>query len=144
MDITFAQLADCANVSREGKLNLLGLFDTIYSPKFPTVHPQMQLVIRFELHRVELGRSHKVEIHLVDEDGKKLFGIDGSITMQNPNPKAPVLHSDQIITINNLVIPRPGRYEFLILIDGNHVKGKEISLHVMEMSQAPNIPKPEG
>ena len=135
MDITFAQLADYANVSREGKLNLLGIFDAIYSPKFPTVHPQMQIVIRFELPRIELGRLHKIEIHLVDEDGKKLFGMDGSITVQNPSPRSPVVHSDQIITINNLVIPKPGRYEFLILIDGNLVKGKEIRLQALEIPQ---------
>ena len=135
MDITFAQLADQANISREGKLNLLGIFDTLHSPKFPTTHPQMQIVIRFELPRVELGRSHKIEIHLVDEDGKKLFGIDGNIMVQNPNPRSHMIHSDQIITLNNLVIPKPGRYEFLILIDGNLVKGKEIRLQVLEIPQ---------
>ena len=48
MHVKVALLADYSNVSREGKLNILGIFDTIYAPTFPTTHPHMQLVIRFE------------------------------------------------------------------------------------------------
>ena len=134
MDITFAQLADYANVSREGKLNLLGLFDAVQATKFPTVHPQMQLVIRFEVSKHELGRSHKVEIHFVEEDGKKILALGAEFAIQSPNPMGHRIHSDQIITITNLVIPKPGRYQFVIFIDNNLVRGKEITLHALERS----------
>ena len=48
MRVSLALLADYSNVSREGKLNILGIFDTIYAPRFPTTHAHLQLVVRFE------------------------------------------------------------------------------------------------
>ena len=32
MDVSLARLADAANTSRDGKLNLLGIFDAIQAP----------------------------------------------------------------------------------------------------------------
>ena len=40
MEVKVALLADGANVSREGKLNLLGIFDTLFARSFPTTHPR--------------------------------------------------------------------------------------------------------
>src|SRR6266516_3887748 len=65
MEVKLALLADGANVSREGKLNLLGIFDTLFARSFPTTHPQMQLVIRFEAAAQEAGSTRQVEIQLV-------------------------------------------------------------------------------
>lgn len=48
MEVSLALLADYANVTREGKLNLLGLFDRIDARAVPWVHPQMQLVLQNE------------------------------------------------------------------------------------------------
>jgi len=145
MDVVFAQIADYANLSREGKLNILGLFDTINAASFPTVHPQMHLVIRFELLRHERGKSHAVEIQFEDEDGKKLFSISGQIGIQENAQVAvlPLVHSDQIITINNLLIPREGTYQFVVLIDNNVVKGKEVKLRVVQLPK-PTLPQQSG
>jgi len=48
MEVVLAVLADYANVSQEGKLNIMGIFDIISSEKFPTFHPEMKLVVQFE------------------------------------------------------------------------------------------------
>ena len=34
-------------------LGLLGVFDRIWSDRYPAVHPEMKLVLRFELHPAE-------------------------------------------------------------------------------------------
>lgn len=129
MDIVFAQIADYANVSREGKLNLMGVFDAVNANTFPTVHPQMHLVIRFELSRHEKGKTHDVEIQFVDEDGKKLFTISSQVGIPaNAAVATTTIHSDQIIAINGLLLPKAGNYQFVILIDKNHVKNKEVRL----------------
>src|SRR6266516_902993 len=62
MEVKLALLADGANVSREGKLNLLGIFDTLFARSFPTTHPQMQLVIRFEAAAHERSEEHTTEL----------------------------------------------------------------------------------
>ena len=60
MKVNLALLADGANVSREGKLNILGIFDTIHAGKFPVVHAQMRLVVRLEASSAELGAKQMV------------------------------------------------------------------------------------
>ena len=44
MDITLAVCCVAANVSREGKLNLLGIFNSIHAAEFPCTHPHLALV----------------------------------------------------------------------------------------------------
>lgn len=65
MKIIFSVLADAANITREGKLNILGIFDSIQAQQFPVTHPpQRQLVMRFEGDRAEAGKSKKAEVPL--------------------------------------------------------------------------------
>ena len=51
MDVTLALLADAANVSQDGKLNILGIFNGLGAAAFPATHPSMHLVLRFEASR---------------------------------------------------------------------------------------------
>jgi len=46
MHISFAVFADAANLSQEGKLNILGVFDAVQVSAFPSVHPRTHLVVR--------------------------------------------------------------------------------------------------
>jgi hypothetical protein len=50
MHVNLAVLCDAANVSREGKLNILGEFDSIHASSFPLTYPTMVLVVRMEAH----------------------------------------------------------------------------------------------
>ena len=117
MKVGFAVLADGANISREGKLNILGIFDSIQVQQFPVTHPQMQLVMRFEADRAEGGRTKKVEVQLMDEDGQKLFVLGGEFTLGTGQP-GETIGSNHILTINMMKFEHPGDYEFQILING--------------------------
>lgn len=79
MDVQLALLADYANISREGKLNILGIFDALYGKNFPIIHPQLQLVINFEATRAEEGKEKVVEVQFSDGDDNKLSGISGKL-----------------------------------------------------------------
>ncbi|HUK55805.1 MAG TPA: hypothetical protein VLY20_04025 [Nitrospiria bacterium] len=116
MKVSFAVLADCANISREGKLNILGIFDSIQAQQFPVTHPQMQLVMRFEADRAEAGKTKKVEVQLIDEDGEKLFQLGGEFTLGTIRPGG-MIGSNHILTINMMKFERAGDYEFKILIN---------------------------
>lgn len=129
--VTLAALADGANVSREGKLNILGIFDVIHSQKFPMTHPQMLLVMRFEADFTESASRKKVEIHLMDADGKKMFVLPGEIKLGSGLP-GEVIGTNQILTINMARFDAPGTYEFKILVDGE-IKS-EVPLKVAEIS----------
>ena len=116
MKITLAVLADYANITREGKLNILGIFDVIHAQDFPMNHPQMQLVMRFEADVAEEGKTKKLEIKLMDDDGKTLFVLNGGFTL-GQGQAGEAMISNQILTINMMKFENPGNHEFKILIN---------------------------
>ena len=130
MEVSLALLADGANISREGKLNILGIFDRINSPSLPAAHPQMQLILNLEADRSEAEREHKLEVELIDADGNKLLGIEGRITF-GPPPPGQRIRANHIIQLNNLQFGRFGAYEFKILIN-NEVR-RSVPLYVNEV-----------
>ena len=130
MNISLALLADGANISQEGKLNILGIFDRVNAKSLPVVHPQMQLVLTIEADRAEAEREHKFEIQLIDSDGARLFGIEGQMKFAAPPPgeRIKINHTTQL---NNVKFERFGTYEFKILIN-NEVR-KSVPLTVSEV-----------
>jgi len=132
MKVTLAVLADAANVTRDGKLNIMGIFDSIQAQQYPVTHPQMQLVMRFEADLGESRESNKVGVQLIDEDGKKLFALSGDIALGPVGPGQPI-GSNHILTINMLKFEHPGDYEFKISIN-NEVKA-EVPLKVLQIDR---------
>ncbi len=133
MDVALAVLADYANISREGKLNIMGIFDTIFSPQFPATHPQAQLIIRFEADISEAETKKSLEIRLIDEDGKTLMTVPGEMVLGKAQA-GEQLKSEGLVTMNNMVFPRAGRYEFKILVNGEHKA--TVPLKVLELPRA--------
>lgn len=129
MQITLAVLADAANLSREGKLNILGVFDAIYAPKFPVVHPQLQVVLRLAAGVDEAAGRKRLELQLIDADGHKLLQLGGELALPELRAGEPFL-ACQIITLNNLKLDRPGEYRFDVFSDGRLVG--EIPLRAIE------------
>src|SRR5438128_1800650 len=117
MRVSLALLADYSNVSREGKLNILGIFDTIYAPSFPTTHAHLQLVVRFEADASEAGSTRQVEVQFRTQDGAVLFRLPGAMTVQ-PGELGESIRTDHILNVNSLAFERPGRYAFDVLVDG--------------------------
>ncbi len=118
MKIPFAVLADGANVSREGKLNILGIFDTLHARKFPVTHPEMKLVLRIEASPAESASKHAIEIKLLDEAGGAVLGMKAEVVPRGV-PEGKPFRMDQVVSLHNVVFKAPGRYEFAVLIDND-------------------------
>lgn len=118
MEIPLALLADYANVTAEGKLNIMGIFDSILVPgKFPVTHVQMRLIFRLRISVAERGQTKTLEIKLVDSDGKSLLSLTAPLQIpQNLPLQQPDI--PQILELNNLVLPKQGDYAFHILVNG--------------------------
>jgi hypothetical protein len=129
MEVSLAVLADYANVSREGKLNIMGIFDRIFARQLPGQFPPMQVVIRLEAHFAEMGREHSIQIQLRDPDGETIFDINGNFTPVGgeAGETAPLNH---IISLGNLPLKQAGGHSVVIWVD-NDLK-KEIPLKVVQ------------
>jgi hypothetical protein len=68
MKLTLGLLADAANVTAEGKINILGEFNLIRAPQLPIGVASFTLVFRLEAAGNEPS-DHSFTIVLLDEDG---------------------------------------------------------------------------
>lgn len=139
MQVKLAVLADYANVTAEGKLNILGIFDCINVTDVPAVHPQMQFIMRLEAHPDEKDRVHTIEVRLHDPDGQTVFELKGEIVPRGGAP-GQTIASNQIITINNLELRQTGEYSFVVFID-NDLK-TEVPLTVTQIPRPPEVTPP--
>ncbi len=134
MDITFALLADAANVSAEGKLNILGVFSTLSASSTPVVHPQLVLVLKVEAGVEEVGVSHQLKITLKNEGNSEIAALP-EFTFELPRMgfhNAP--DSNLILVINGTVFPSFGRYYFDLALDGK--TSHQIPIEVIPMAES--------
>jgi len=134
MDVTLALLADYANVTREGKLNVMGLFTIINVATLPWVHPQMQLVLELEAGPAEWDTQKNIEIKRMDQAAITVFAIGGSVKVPRGEPGKRV-HVNSIMTFGNVKFDAEGDYVFTILIGGE--TKREIPLRVNFVPQPP-------
>lgn len=136
MEVDLAVVADAANVSQEGKLNVLGVFDTIWAREFPFRHAAMVFVLRVRADFTEQG-DHGLVVRLIDADGGQLFKAEGPLKVPQSVPGRP-LKPHVILGLAGITFQRPGDYSFEVILDDRHLKS--VPLHVME---APKPPRPE-
>jgi hypothetical protein len=135
MQVKLALLADYANVTAEGKLNILGIFDRINVSQIPAVHPQMHLILRLEAHPAERDRPHNVEIRLHDPDGQTVFEVRGDIVPQGPASRT--LATNQILTLNNLQLDKSGGYTFIVFVNNDLKTEVPLGVEVASESVSP-------
>ena len=119
MELKFLLLADAANQSREGKLNVAGEFNTIYGQQFPAVWPSMYIVSRIEAHVGE-GPDHVAIFKFTSEDGKDLLVSPPLPVKFTSAGRGIPARADIHMMVAGLVLPAPGDYSVNIVIDGVH------------------------
>jgi hypothetical protein len=135
--IDFALLCDYALIDQFGKLSVLGIFEHIWVPNFPAVHPRLHLVLRLKGGRTELG-EHAVNIRLLDEHDREIISGDGTVTFHEPPAGVLEIEAGTILVFD-VPFEQPGSYRFEITVDD------EIESRVpLTVGQAPNSPAPGG
>jgi uncharacterized protein DUF6941 len=98
---------------------VLGLFQHVWVPQFPALHPRTHLVLRVRGRRTEIG-AHSLRIRFVDDAGAEL--LDGQGTVQFGEPPAGVTDVEAgAVLVFDVPLPHPGGYAFEISMDGGDV-----------------------
>jgi hypothetical protein len=135
MDIQIAVLCDAAT-DNNGKLNILGTFDTIFTTQLPAVHPQCSIAVRMAFNKVEEGH-HKVKLNFVDEDGKSVMPpIEMPIEVQVPEETI-FLSRNFIVNIQKLKFEKEGLYSIDIAVDGRQEGSIPLLVRVPPKPQPP-------
>ena len=135
MDVTLALLCDAANVGADGKLNVLGQFDTISATAFPTLHPMMHLVLRFSATPAEAGQGRTLTIRLVNADGNTIGEVSGPLEVPNAEGSGRLPALQLITPFPGVTFPGPGSYAFHILIDQDDKRSVPIEIKDVATTQ---------
>jgi hypothetical protein len=137
MNVSFALFCDAANLSQEGKLNILGVFDAVQVVAVPTIHPRAHLVVRFKGRRTDVG-SHSVVLRWTGPEGKELWSSGGQLDVGTP--PAGVTEMDlPLIAAIDLPIESPGTHTMTIALDGSRQADV-----ILQVRSGPPVPTPGG
>lgn len=133
MNIQVAVLCDAA-ADYNGKLNLLGTFDTIFTAKLPAVHPQCAIALRVAFDRIEEGQ-HKLRLNFVNEDGKLIMpNMDAAVSVDFPGETTFVARNF-IINIQQLKLEAQGLYSIDVALDGRQLTSIPLAVKLVEQQQ---------
>jgi hypothetical protein len=116
MHISFAVFADAANLSQEGKLNILGVFDAVQVAGLPTIHPRTHFVVRLKADGDDVG-AHKLSFRWLSPFDEELWSSSGEMSVASP--PNPVIELDlPIIAVVDLPLNVVGQYTMQVTLDG--------------------------
>jgi hypothetical protein len=116
MNIQVAVLCDAAT-DENGKLNLLGTFDTIYAPQLPAAHPQCSVAVRITFNQDDEG-EHQLRLNFVDADGRSIMRDFPAIPFQIVLPEnMHFLSRNFIVNIHQMKFENAGPYSIDIIVD---------------------------
>lgn len=131
-------LADYANLTGDGKLNVMGVFRQINAVRFPCRHLSMYLVIKLTAGLMdELKGEHVLVTHLVDADGTVLHELEmpfefpegSSVRDSGLRPEVNFLFQ-----IANLEFFSPGDYVWHVLVEDENVGRFEFYLNELPIN----------
>jgi hypothetical protein len=135
MHVSFALFADAANLSQEGKLNILGVFDALQVASLPAVHPRAHLVVHLKGSGSDVGK-HTVSFRWLSPNGQELWTSTGDLNVGAPPPGIAEMDLPLIAQLD-LPMDSAGSYSMAIAIDGNHTM--DVGVQVRSAAQiAPN------
>jgi hypothetical protein len=133
MHVSFALFADAANLSQEGKLNILGVFDALQVASLPAIHPRAHLVVHLKGTGADVG-SHTVSLKWLSPSGQELWNSSGDLNVGAPPPGVSEMDLPLIAQLD-LPIDATGAYTMAIAIDGDHTV--DVGLQVRTAAQMP-------
>ena len=137
MQVAFALFADAANLSQEGKLNIMGVFDALQVGSLPAVHPRAHLVVRLKGDVTDVGR-HTVTLRWVNPQGTELWTSTGDLNVGQP-PSGVMEMDLPLIAQIDLPIDSAGVFRMTVSLDDR--QNAEV---LVQVRVAPQMRPPTG
>ena len=138
MQLLLATLCDSA-ADYQGKLCVLGAFDTLCAPQFPVVHPQCSLAVRLLFDPADRGRR-ELAIRLLDENGVEIMpAFTPGMDVAFPPGQVPFVTRNLVLNLQRLRFERSGVYRFDISVDGRPLVAVPLRVTRMDDVRAPVV-----
>ena len=132
MDVTLALLCDAANVTEDGKLNVIGQFDHVLVDTYPLRMWPKCIVLRLAGTPDDFQSSQPFAVRAYNEAGDEIGEILGTI---EPRPQPLAAGRIQAVAVLPLLdphIPEPGSYRYDVVLCEDVVAS--IDLHAHQIS----------
>jgi hypothetical protein len=136
LEVTLAVLADYANVSHDGKLNIMGIFQEVNAPSLPYPLPQMYLVMSFSAGPAEFDTQRQIRIVLLRADGQQILNLEGQMQVPQPARPGSRAYINETIGLAGVTFDQAGDYGLSILVGGD--EKATVPLHVNDLSKGGN------
>ena len=138
MQVNSAILADFVQ-ENHGKLYITGGgIDTLFANAAPVRHPSLGIAFRLTLSPAELGRTHELEILLVNADGGRIATVKAKIQAERPVQSTGWPVSVPLaLNFAQIVFPVFGEYQFELMVNNSSIN--TIPFRVV---QAPTVQRP--
>lgn len=138
MQVNSAILADFVQ-ENHGKLYITGGgIDTLFANAVPVRHPSLGIAFRLTLSPAELGRTHQLEILLVNADGGRIATVNAKIQAERPVQGTGWPVSVPLaLNFAQIEFPVFGEYQFELMVNNSSIN--TIPFRVM---QAPTVQRP--
>ena len=127
--------ADYANITGDGKLNVMGIFRDITATSFPARHSSMHLVVKLAAELGEYNESRTLTVKLRDPDGVEIMSISGPIVISQPT-SGNIPEVNAILELKDITFPKSGPYQFVVLVDKDYKGDLPVYLHKLEVPQS--------
>lgn len=133
-------IAENANMTAEGKINIFAIFNRISSSGFPTVYPRPTIVIKLSLELGERPTNRKVTLYFAGEDNNSQQIKMMEDVVEFP-PRVGGLNPDTVIilNVNAIGFEKPGTYQFILHVDDNFQASLLIYAELAQQTPHPQL-----
>lgn len=115
MEVLSALVCDSAS-DYQGKLCILGAFDTIMASDYPVVHPTCSIALRMLFRPQDEGR-HQFDVLMIDSDGHQMLPpLRHELVIELP-PDMYFTSVNLVFNIQGLAFQTAGQYSFDVRMD---------------------------
>jgi len=116
MEIEVFTLCDAA-ADYQGRLSILGIFDTVFANNLPSIHPACTIAVRLRFDAAEAG-YHRLALHIVDTDGSAIIpALQGEFNVQINNPNDLQAAANLVLNLQGVQFSKYGEHAVKLLID---------------------------
>jgi hypothetical protein len=117
--LVYCIVCDDVRLEMGNKLSLMGVFENVFLPGFPSVLLKFAIVNHWE----GVGQ-YETQVKIVNPDRREVVAsVPSTFMIENQG------YADNVTFFTNVSFDRPGAYSVLIFINGKQVGEKHIFIH---------------
>jgi len=125
MELEIFTLCDFAQ-DVNGKLTIVGTFDSLASAKFPCMHPNCSIATRIRFSEKEIGH-HKLQLYMKHNGSEAIPHVEAALNVKvGPGGYST---TNLVLNMSNLLLKEPGKYTIELHVDEQWAGGLTLSVN---------------